>query len=147
MKTIKLSRNQKVLVDNSDYKELGKYTWHCTSHGYAATNRGGRKQHRILYMHRLILNPGKGFYADHINGNQLDNRRENLRIVTPYQSRLNTKSKSKQGLPKGVSLHKNRKTPYSVSINRTFIGYFNTAHHAGLVYQLWAKDLYGKYAR
>lgn len=36
----------------------------------------------LIELHRFIMKPKKGEYVDHINGNTLDNRRENLRICT-----------------------------------------------------------------
>lgn len=41
----------------------------------------GDGRYRTVYLHRLILGAAKGEIADHINGNSLDNRRENLRLA------------------------------------------------------------------
>ena len=41
------------------------------------------------YIHRVIMNAGPGEFVDHINNNRLDNRRANLRIVTPSQNGMN----------------------------------------------------------
>jgi hypothetical protein len=46
-----------------------------------------------IYAHRLIMNPSEGEFVDHVNRNQLDNTRENLRIVNNRQNSLN-KTKS-----------------------------------------------------
>lgn len=40
-------------------------------------------------MHRFILSAKKGDIVDHINGNKLDNRRENLRFVTKRENSQN----------------------------------------------------------
>lgn len=42
------------------------------------------------WLHRFILQPPHGMVCDHINGDGLDNRRENLRIVTPAENLKNT---------------------------------------------------------
>jgi len=41
------------------------------------------------YIHRLIMNPPKGMVVDHLNGDQTDNRRSNLRICTRSENGLN----------------------------------------------------------
>lgn len=46
---------------------------------------------------RLILNAKKGQIVDHRNRNPLDNRKSNLRVVTPRQSCLNRKLHSNTG--------------------------------------------------
>lgn len=45
--------------------------------------------HKEQYLHRLIMNCPKGMVVDHINGNTLDCRKENMRIITHGQNRQN----------------------------------------------------------
>ena len=53
-----------------------------------------------MRLHRFILDAPDGVYVDHINGNTLDNRRVNLRVVTPAQNCQNRKPhiNSKSGI-------------------------------------------------
>lgn len=83
MKEITLAGGQKCAVDDSDYERLSAFGWYRTSHGYAA--RGGG-----FYMHHEIM--GKqppGIEIDHRDGNGLNNQRDNLRICTKGQNRMN----------------------------------------------------------
>ena len=75
-------------VDAGDYEELSKYKWYAYRFGhtvYAACRIKGRQ----VYMHRMLMRPRKGYVVDHIDRNGLNNRRSNLRVVTPRQNRAN----------------------------------------------------------
>jgi hypothetical protein len=54
---------------------------------------------RLEHLHRIVMNSPEGMHVDHINGDPLDNRRENLRIVNRSQNLLNRRKEphSKSG--------------------------------------------------
>jgi hypothetical protein len=81
MKHIYFTHNAKVfqaIVDDDDYERLKQYRWHYVD-GYARRSEGRRK---FIAMHHDILPREAGLETDHINRNRLDNRKENLRVVT-----------------------------------------------------------------
>lgn len=80
------------LVDDGDYALVAGRAWqaHIKPHtSYARLNlwNGGNQQK--VWMHRLIMQAPLGLVVDHINHNGLDNRRENLRIVTQAENMKN----------------------------------------------------------
>lgn len=78
--------NNCILVDDDMYYKLLQFT--CTinnTNGYFNTRINNIKQ----YLHRYIMNYTGKDYIDHINGDKLDNRNCNLRIVTPHQNSMN----------------------------------------------------------
>lgn len=90
---IPLTRGKVALVDDEDYNKLSKYKWYANKGGntfYAMRNSprnpGKRKTVR---MHVDIMGTTPPSITDHINGNGLDNRRCNLRTVTPRQNSQN----------------------------------------------------------
>jgi len=114
-KTIKLTQGLEAIVDEDDYERLSKYNWcfnskNSSGHGYAqrgAHVRLGFKKYKseTLYMHREILNTDQE--VDHINGNTLDNRKENLRVADRTQQSQNTSSrKNSTSKYVGVHIHK-----------------------------------------
>lgn len=91
MKTIKLTKGYEAIVDDDMYEIINRFGW-CVSErkntAYAVKRLGGNK---IDSMHwHIVGKPIKGYDVDHINGNGLDNRRENLRIITHRQNGNNT---------------------------------------------------------
>lgn len=75
---------RRVKVDNEDYQRLNAYKWHYVC-GYAYTNGTGKR----ISMHRMIMNPSKDEIVDHINHDELDNRKENLRICDRFVNMQN----------------------------------------------------------
>jgi hypothetical protein len=83
-----------VLLDDEDAALLpGKVS--IGSHGYGQI----WADRRVQVLHRWILGLGLGDkrIGDHINGDRLDNRRTNLRIVNASQSSSNVKSRAASG--------------------------------------------------
>jgi hypothetical protein len=90
--------------------------------------------------------------VDHINGEGLDNRRENLRLATHAQNLKNLKvpKNSTTGF-KGVSFRKDKRK-YEAYIKydnnpRKRLGYFKTAKEAAEAYNDAAAEFHGEYAR
>jgi hypothetical protein len=113
-------------------------------HGYYRVNlcKEGKKKtmkvHVLVAMAFLNHNPDgtHRICVDHINNNPLDNRVENLQLIS---QRENT-SKDKKGSSKytGVSWHKrHNKWMVSIAINgkSKHLGYFTDEYEAHLTYQ------------
>lgn len=77
----------KILFDEKDLPLLLPYSWSVGSHGYAQGCGNGVK---AITMHQLLMGTTPpGMLIDHINRVPLDNRRNNLRFVTPHESNMN----------------------------------------------------------
>lgn len=101
MKTIKVGISHISFVDDEDYELVSKYEWRCEQYD---SKRNPYARYKDVYMHDLVLGRDKGSrdsQCHHINHNSLDNRRENLKVVTAAEnSRLRTyKNRSKSGRP------------------------------------------------
>ncbi len=95
MKTLHLSRNRFALVDDRDFEWLNQWKWCFNTSGYAVrVPRVNGEKRPTIYMHAEILRAPKGMHVDHINRDKLDNRRSNLRIVTPSQNQFNRRIQS-----------------------------------------------------
>lgn len=89
------------VIDKEDYEKIKDRAWHFTSNHYISTSITVESSRKQLYLHNLVMNrldhPGKGATesVDHINRNGLDNRKENLRIVSQTQQNLNQSKKKR----------------------------------------------------
>ncbi len=75
-------------VSPQDAHLLREHTWHRHETGQKVYARS-RINGRLVYLHRLILNATSKQEIDHINGDGLDNRRENIRLASRCLNNLN----------------------------------------------------------
>lgn len=144
MREIRLLRGQVALVDDDDYDAMSKFQWRLSKF-YAITQDGPR----TIRMHRLILNAPIHMEVDHINGNGLDNRRENLRLATHQQNSWNARVPVTNPLGlKGVSKVHDTRFRSMIMCRGTpiHLGYFNTAEAAHAAYKAAAEQLFGQFA-
>lgn len=84
---------QTAILDEEDYERVIQFRW-CAIRRRAGLYHAMRKDKRFntVFMHRFILGLSykDGKIVDHINGDGLDNRRCNLRIVSARENALNT---------------------------------------------------------
>lgn len=93
-----------------------------------------------IWLHRLITNCEENLVVDHINGNTLDNRRNNLRCVTSKEnsSNLRSNSNNKTGYT-NIYFENNR---YRVRINNNSFGSYKTLNDAIKVRDKNMKNIY-----
>ena len=99
------------VIDKEDYPKIKDYSWHYTSNAYISHNVNIDGQIKALYLHNMVLSrlifPGKGSKesVDHINRIGLDNRKENLRVISQSEQNLNqSKKKRRVELPESSGL-------------------------------------------
>ena len=146
-KEIPLTQGQVTIVYDEDYEWLNQWKWYAfrdkkLQDFYAV--RG--EQNRTVFMHREIMNTPKGMMTDHINNNPLDNRRENLRIVTNRQNQQNRHNKGTSKYP-GVCWNvKDKQWRAKIKINgiTKHLGQFNDEIDAAKAYEQACRELVGE---
>jgi hypothetical protein len=89
MKELQLSQGKFALIDDADFDLVKMHRWSAVHNGklwYAIRSMRDSDRSKNLSMHRAIMNAPRGMVVHHINGNGLDNRRENLVLMTRSQS-------------------------------------------------------------
>mgnify|MGYP003661541398 CR=1 FL=1 len=163
------------IVDDEDYDKVmsaisERAKWYYRCMGQSSFNEYAINGNRRMSVHRVVMDAPKGMDVDHINGNGLDNRKENLRLCTRSQNCMNQrlKSHSRSGY-KGVAyepIHRQKYTskktgittvkeyklskPYRAYIGNgkgghITLGRYATGEEAARVRDLKAVELHGEF--
>lgn len=163
---IPLTKGKVVIIDDDDFEKIAKFKWRVgdCSRGKNKNSRyyarsqvylgsvGNKPKVKPIFMHRMILGLKRKGEVDHINGDSLDNRKENLRIVSHQQNCWNSckkKSANNTSIHKGVGRQKGTK-PWRARIvsggKRIHLGSFATEIEAAKAYDEAAMITFGEYA-
>lgn len=141
VKSLSRLMNKGKVVFVSKEKIMNKY---ISKDGYYSVTLSKEKKSRTIKNHQLVAIAflghklcGHELVIDHINDNKLDNRVENLQIVTARYNTLKTKENYSSNY-KGVIWDKERDKWISrIKINgkSKYLGRFDSEHEAHLTYQ------------
>lgn len=154
MRQIKLTRGQFALVDDEDYEYLSQFKWQVTINKnkpnsyYATRSFPINGVWKSIGMHREIMNASANTLVDHIDGNSLNNQKQNLRICTQAENLRNRgKNKSNTSGYKGVYFNGKK---WIAKIKSNYVSYslgtFPTPEMAARAYDEKAKELHGSFA-
>lgn len=150
---IPLTKGKNAIVDTGDFDWLNKFNWHATynNHKNCYYAQGSGPGNYYLSMSRMIagLDYGDPRIADHRNGDSLDNRRENVRIVTQAQNLMNKRKnkRNKSGF-KGVVRYGTRwRAQITVKGQRIILGTFVTREDAAKAYDHGSQIHHGEFGR
>lgn len=104
---------------------------------------------RLSTLHRIIADASEKQSVDHVDGNGLNDQRENLRCCEHHQN-LSNRGKNLNNTSgfKGVHLNKNRWVAAIWSENKIYyLGRFKTKEEAAIIYNKKATELHGEFAK
>ena len=147
-----INGGHEVIVDVADLPEISHFRWALQgsrpNNQYAVARTPDGK----LRMHRLIAGAKPGEIVDHINGDRLDNRRENLRITDAKGNSQNAGKRKPNGQSrfKGVcrgARGRNWRASIRQDGRTRFVGQFKTEEDAARAYDVAAAALHGSFAK
>lgn len=134
-----MSGGEVCLVSDEDLPLLSRFSWYLQNKGYVC----GRIGNGFVMIHRFVTGAKGAQIVDHINGDKLDNRRENLRIVNHSQNNQ-ARSPFKRFPYIGVEKERQLWVAYiRKDGKRKRIGSFQDPIDAAKAYDKMAKKLYG----
>lgn len=147
--------NGKIIIDKEDFEFIDNLNRYLTinSGNYAYITKYGED----IFIHRLLMGLPNTFdeetrlVADHINGNRLDNRKSNLRVIKKEINPINCKKyKNNTSGVKGVSwMKKLNKWQSSIQVNKKsiYLGVYSDFDEAVRVRREAEKKYFGEYNR
>ncbi|MBO5484350.1 MAG: HNH endonuclease [Lachnospiraceae bacterium] len=126
-----LPNNQIMKCDEEDWYLWKEHYWRVGNNGYACSN-AFEEDKGTIYFHQLVIDCPDGMVRDHINRDRLDNRRCNLRIVSPRRNSLNSgMNKNNTSGVKGVYRSRNKWVAQIVSNGKNhYLGSYDSIEEA-----------------
>jgi hypothetical protein len=125
------------------------FTPYHTQYARAGVGSSRRNERRWILMHRLLTEAPPDLIADHEDRNGLNNKLNNLRLVTCRESRLNTRKKKAKNTYRGVYWNRKDKR-WSCRITNAgktlWVGNFVDEVAAAKAYDIKAIELHGAFA-
>jgi hypothetical protein len=153
-KEIQLTQGKVAIVDDDDFEYLNQWKWFANKMKgkfYVGRSITVSKNKKIrISMHRFIMKPEKCMVIDHLDGNPLNNQKNNLRICTRAENMRNYKLpvNNTSGF-KGVYWHKitSKWMAYICFNNKIFhLGLFHVLKDAARAYNAAALKYHGEFA-
>lgn len=139
------------LVSEEDFEHLNQFKWHKKYDGYVTghINKKFWRIHRYIMIEIIKHDITSKIKIDHINNNPLDNRRENLRIITNAGNNRNKKKVSTKSKYYGVTWHKNnKKWCCQITIEQNNLwGFYDKEDDAAWHYNLWIDEYKLEFAK
>jgi hypothetical protein len=148
---LELTRGFVALIDEADAEMVSVCNWYASFNGHHPYPYVKGKLPRAkspCRLHRYILGFPDGI-VDHIDGDTLNNRRMNLRVVDPTMSNANTGiRRDSLNAFKGIRRNGNKFAAH-IRCNgvRKYLGIFPTPIEAALAYDAAAIEAFGPFAR
>jgi hypothetical protein len=145
---VPLTRGMFAVIDIADISKLSDRNWYandCKGKNYATSRRGNKQ----TYLHRWLTRAPAGLRVDHVDGDTLNNRRENLRVCTHQQNLFNQRlSASNTSGKTGVGRHgKNWCARIKVNGRTIRLGSFDHFEEAVAARLAAEKRYFGDFAR
>ncbi len=138
-------------VDDEDFDFLNQWKWcaHTTRHNRTYVDRRDVRSNKSIFLHKEIMKPPTGLVVDHIDGNPLNNQKQNLRVCTRSENIRNRVKKTAKSISryKGVSIVKGK---FQVTIHKDkksiHLGRFEKEIDAAKAYNVGALKYHGEFA-
>jgi hypothetical protein len=136
------------LISNEDFELVSQHTWHVqwsnkikgyyVSTTFHMGTENGKQKAKTILLHKLILNVldvNRKIQVDHKNFNTLDNRRENIEVVSTSQNSLHRKGANKNSTTKVKNISWSKSTQrylvqFQVNHKNVCFGRFKTLDEA-----------------
>lgn len=150
---IPLTQGKVAVIDFEDFEKVRPYKWYANKVGqrfYAGRNLHGPVSGSIS-MHREIMQPDDGLDVHHVDGDGLNNQRNNLRVCTRSENmgafrRLTANKTSKFRGVSWYSRDSNWEARIKIFGKKLFLGRFATEEDAANAYDKKSRELFGEFS-